>query len=231
MFLIENRSTRLLKSTKVKITSESLKNIKHDVAVLKQISDLRAATTASDSKKYYTQVNADRREARKDLRRLAKAETEKEQELQKQLLEEEQNEMKELLKATVSETAQASLYQTARYLVEDYICKLPVEKCQACKENAFHSDPDNEANKNPKSDRRAMRTYCGHYLHWNCLNDWLTSPPFVRQCPICNRRIWHPDWPEDYKQLEKAWQSKEARKREMSDVSDFMGIFSDEFSK
>jgi hypothetical protein len=216
--------------SKIKITTESLKNIKHDVAVLKQISDLRAATGAHDSKKYYTQVNAERKEARKDLRRLARAETEKEQELQKQLLEEEQSEMKELLKQSVSETAQPSLYQTARYLIDDYIFKLPVEKCQACKGLAFNVDPEHESNKNPRSERRAMRTYCGHYLHWNCLNDWLTSPPFVRQCPICNRRIWHPDWPEDYKQLEKAWQSKEARKREVSDVSDFMGMGS-EFSK
>jgi hypothetical protein len=35
---------------------------------------------------------------------------------------------------------------------------------------------------------------------------------------VCDRRIWHPDWPEDHKMLEKAWQNKEARMREMNDV-------------
>eukprot|EP01032_Pedospumella_encystans_P028660 gene28660-32372_t len=69
-----------------------------------------------------------------------------------------------------------------------------------------------------------MRTFCGHWLHFQCLNEWLTTPPFVRMCPVCARRIWHPDWPEDHKQLEKAWQANEARKREMCDVSDFMGM-------
>lgn len=205
-----------------KLTSGSLKSLKHDVNVLKQMSDLRAASVAHDSKKYFTQANAERREARKDLRKLAKAESEADKEEQKRLLEEEQNAMKELLKCKVSETAQLSLYPAARYLVDDYALKIPVEPCQACKKPILPINPDDEAVKNPKSDNRPMRTFCGHWLHWNCLNDWLTTPPFVRQCPICNRRIWHPDWPEDYKQLEKAWQSKEARKREMADVSNLL---------
>lgn len=188
------------------------------------MSDLRTAATSSDSKKYYTQVNAERREARKDLRRLARAENEADQEEQRRLLEQEQNEMKELLKTKVSDTAQPSLFVTARFLVEDYAMRIPIEPCQACKKPVLPSDPESEAVKNNRSEKRAMRTFCGHWLHWNCLNEWLTTPPFVRQCLICTRRIWHPDWPEDYKQLEKAWQSKEARKREMADVSDMMGF-------
>ncbi len=201
-----------------KITASSLRGMKHDVNVLKQMSDLRAATQTTDSKKYFKEINAERREARKDLRRLAKAESEADQEEARRLLEEEQNEMKELLKCKVSETAQPSLFAAAKYLVEDYATRLPVEPCQACKNNVFPADPENEALKNPRSERRPLRAFCGHWLHWNCLNDWLTTPPFVRQCPACARRIWHPDWPEDYKQLEKAWQNKEARKREISDV-------------
>lgn len=202
-----------------KITTSSLKSMKHDVNVLKQMSDLRAATQVSDSKKYYKEINAERREARKDLRRLAKAESDADQEEARRLLEEEQNEMKELLKSKVSDTAQPSLFAAAKYLIEDYATRLPVEPCQACRNCVFPADPENEAVKNTRSDRRPLRAFCGHWLHWNCLNDWLTTPPFVRQCPACTRRIWHPDWPEDYKQLEKAWQNKEARKREISDVS------------
>jgi hypothetical protein len=207
-----------------KITASSLKSMKHDVNVLKQMSDLRAATQVSDSKKYFKEINAERREARKDLRRLAKAESEADQEEARRILEEEQNEMKELLKCKVSETAQPSLFAAAKYLIEDYALRLPVEPCQACKNPVFPADPESEALKNGRSEKRPMRTFCSHWLHWNCLNEWLTTPPFVRQCPACARRIWHPDWPEDYKQLEKAWQNREARKREISDVSDMMGM-------
>jgi len=205
--------------TKTKFTASSIKSMKHDVNVLKQMSDLRVASSNNDKKRYVRENNAERREARKDLRRLAKAESDADKEQQRLLLEEEQREMNELLKAKVSETALLSLFPAARFLVEDYGCRIPVEPCQACNLPIFPEDPENEAIRNARSDHRPMRTYCGHWLHWDCLNDWLTSPPFVRQCPICTRRIWHPDWPEDYKQLEKAWQNKEARKREMSDVS------------
>ncbi len=202
----------------IKLTASSIHSLKHDVNVLKQMSDLRAATQSNDKRMYYTQANAERREARKDLRRLAKAESEAEQEAHRKMLEEEQQMMRELLKMKVSETAQNSLYAVAKFLVEDYACRIPIEPCQACRKPILPADPKNEAAANPKSDNRPMRTFCGHWLHWNCLNDWLTTPPFVRNCPVCTRRIWHPDWPEDYKQLEKAWQTREARKREMSDV-------------
>jgi hypothetical protein len=212
---------------KVKLTSGNLKTLKHDVNVLKQMSDLRSAAAAHDSRKYYTQASAERREARKDLRRLAKAESELEKEQQRQMLEEEQQLMKELLKATISETAQPSLYYSAKFLIEEYVFKLPNEKCQACSQPVLPSDPTSEPITNPRSEKKAMRTFCGHWLHFCCLNEWLTTPPFVRNCPTCSRRIWHPDWPEDYKQLEKAWQNKEARKREVSDVSDFMGMSSE----
>eukprot|EP01038_Epipyxis_sp_PR26KG_P006293 gene6293-8667_t len=213
----------------VKVTTSTIKNLKHDVTVLKQISDLREASTAKGSKdQYFTQVNAERRAARKDLRKLACAESEADEAEYKRLLEMEQNEMKEMMKAKISDTAQLSLYPVARFLVDDYICRLPREQCQACKMNIFPENPDNEAITNSNSTKRPMRTFCGHWLHHNCLDEWLTTPPFIRQCPICDRRIWHPDWPEDHKQLEKAWQNKEARKREVSDVSDFMGM-GDEF--
>jgi hypothetical protein len=204
----------------VKMTASNIQSLKHDVNVLKQMSDLRAATQVTNKKAYFTQVNAERREARKDLRKLAKAESAAEQEAHRKMMEEEQNMMKELLKMKVSDTAQNSLFVVAKFLIEDYACRMPVESCQACRKTVLPADPKNEAALNPKSDSRPMRTFCGHWLHWNCLNEWLTTPPFVRNCPVCtNRRIWHPDWPEDYKQLEKAWQTREARKREMSDVS------------
>lgn len=215
-------------SSAPRITTDNLKSLKHDVGVLKQISDLRVASTAS-SKKYFVQVNAERREARRELRKLAQAESEADRQEHKAMLDQEQQEMKELLTGKASEIAQPSLYAAARFLVEDFACRLPLEPCQACKKPVLSPQPECEivANttnmtnkaKAARHSMRPMRTFCGHWLHHHCLNEWLSTPPFVRNCPVCARRIWHPDWPEDYKQLEKAWQANEARKREMNDVS------------
>jgi hypothetical protein len=222
---IKMLSKATVNETKIKLTSGNLKNLKHDVNVLKQMSDLRVATARSSKNTYVTQGNAERREARKDLRRLAESELESDMAERDALLEEEQTHMKELMRCKVSETAQPSLFAVARFLVEDYACRLHIEPCQACRKPVLPEDPDSEAVRNSKSEKRAMRTFCGHWLHYECLNEWLTTPPFIRQCPACEgRRIWHPDWPEDHKQLEKAWQNKQARDREMADVSNFMGM-------
>lgn len=206
------------------MTSGNLKALKHDIGVLKQISDLRVATQHKNKNQYSVHGNAERREARKDLRRLARAETEKDEEEERLLKEAEQTEMLALMKLKISDTAQNSLLPVARFIVEDYAARLPTEKCQACNKLICALDPTDESLTNPKSNRRPMRTFCGHWLHWNCLDKWLTTPPFIRQCPVCDRRIWHPDWPADHKQLEKAWQMKEARDRELNDCADMMGF-------
>jgi hypothetical protein len=203
-----------------KLTTGNLKSLKHDVGVLKQMSDLRVATAQKDKKyQYSVHGNAERREARKDLRRLARAESAADEAMEAQLRAEEQAEMKELLRCKMSDIAQPSLLPVAKFLVEDYATRLPQEICQSCKKCVLPKDPKDEALSNPNSDFKPMRTFCGHWLHYKCLNDWLTMPPFVRQCPVCDRRIWHPDWPSDHKVLEKAWQTREARKREIADVS------------
>jgi hypothetical protein len=71
--------------------------------------------------------------------------------------------MKELMKQKVSETAQPSLLAAARFLVDDYACRLPLEKCQACKATVMPADPSDEALRNPQSSKRPMRTFCGHW--------------------------------------------------------------------
>jgi len=203
------------------LTSGGIKALKRDVEVLKQISDLRVATGGSSGSRAAT---AERREARRDLRRLAREESKLDEEEERLLREQEQAEMLALLQLKVSETAQPSLLTVTKWLVEDYAARLPAELCQGCQKCLLHPDPADASLTNPKSNARPMRTYCGHWLHWSCLNTWLTTPPFIRQCPVCNRRIWHPDWPADPKQLEKAWQMKECREREQNDLAGMMGF-------
>lgn len=206
------------------LTAGTLKNLKHDVNILKQMTDLRVATTFGEKNAYFTETNAKRKEARKELRRLAKAENDKDMEEEQKIRDAEQAEMKALLKAQMSDVSQPSLLPVTKYLVENYVMCLPVEPCQNCKKPILSSNPDDASMKDPKSEKRPMRTFCGHWLHWNCLDEWLTSPPFIRQCSVCDRRIWHPDWPEDHRLLEKAWAKKEEKRREVSDVASLLGF-------
>lgn len=37
----------------------------------------------------------------------------------------------------------------------------------------------------------------------------LATPLDPLQCPICARRIWHPEWPSDVNVLERAWANEQ----------------------
>jgi hypothetical protein len=67
-----------------------------------------------------------------------------------------------------------------------------------------------------------LRIYC--ILYTLPYATQITYSCVVRTAPYVIRRIWHPDWPADYKVLEKAYLKAEERKREMSDVSDFLSM-------
>lgn len=45
-----------------------------------------------------------------------------------------------------------------------------------------------------------------------------------QDCPRCKHRVYHPDWPQDVKQLEKAWANRQAKRREVSEVRDFFTV-------
>jgi lipopolysaccharide biosynthesis regulator YciM len=77
------------------------------------------------------------RDARKELRKLAETESSADQALKLKMKTEDENEMKSLMKLKISETAQPSLLTVAKFLVDDYVTRLPVEKCQKCKFYSF----------------------------------------------------------------------------------------------
>jgi hypothetical protein len=212
-------------ASKERLTAGSIKDLKHDMDVLKQMSDLRTVTAGVDKRKQLVaRSTQERREARKGLRRLAKAESEADEKREQEMMEVEQFEMQALMVSKVSDTAQPSLLATAKYLIEEFATTLPLEKCQNCQKNVFPDDPSSAILTDRAHRDRPIRTYCGHWLHYGCLDDWMTTPPFIRQCPVCDRRIWHSDWPDDVKILERAWQNQEAKRRELADVSDLLGF-------
>lgn len=209
----------------VKITSDAIKGLQHDVQVLKQISDLRDVNNSKNKNQpnmvYSTK---ERKIARKDLKRLAKLESRADIEEEEKLKEQEQEEMISLLNSKPSGSSKPSLLVTSQFLIEHCVEKLVKMNCQCCNESVMPSDVNSEILSNSKSVMRPIRTFCGHWLHWKCLNHLLTSPPFIRECVVCNRRIYHSDWSSDHKKLERAWQNKQARKREKNDVADFLDM-------
>jgi hypothetical protein len=235
------------------LTSTNLKDIKHDVNVLKQLSELRTVTQKGDqqitSQNAYSQriQTAIKREARKDLRRLAQTESEYDREQLAQFKAQEQAEMIQLMKSKINSTSLPSLLHVVKYLVQEYVCKLPNESCQKCDNKVLPLAPEGEddgiessesgnemikkkskkKNGMSKSERKPIRSVCGHWFHYKCLDEWLTTPPFLRHCNVCQRRIYHPDWPEDIKAIERTWQAQQAKKREIADVADFLDMGGD----
>lgn len=231
---------------------------------MKQFSDLRLATQYGNSQQggnIYSQKikNSIKREARKDLKKLTQTEAEYEKEQLELLKQQEQQAMIQLMRTKISTTSQPSLFVVMKFLLQEYVVKLPNEKCQKCNKNILlsntnenQSSPSSSSTsqvlnnnnisnnegitKKPKkknndvmsvSERKPIRSICGHWFHFKCIDEWLTTPPFLRQCLVCSKRIYHPDWPEDVKAIERTWQAQQAKKREISDVADFLDMGGD----
>ena len=45
-----------------------------------------------------------------------------------------------------------------------------------------------------------------------------------KKCPKCGQRIFHDKWNVPPKLAEERWAHKEARKREVAEVADFLGL-------
>ena len=207
------------------ISASGIKDIKHDISVLKQMKDIKDATVAKDKPfQYEKHATAERKEARKALRRLAAVESEADQKALIMLKQAEEAEMEALMRKQCTDSSTPCLLPVARFLMKEYIKRLPEEKCQKCEKGVFPVNPKAPALMQQRHERRPVRVNCGHWLHYTCLDTWLTTPPFTRDCPACTRRIWHIDWPQDVKMLEKAWMKKEETEREKNEIGSMMGF-------
>ena len=105
-----------------------------------------------------------------------------------------------------------------------YVCvilRMSAATCQACNAMllptaaALKATAEGMKKKRGGKNMRHVRSRCGHWLHYHCLDSMLTTPPFLHHCVTCERRIGHPDWNDDVPQLERAWQMEQAKKREL----------------
>ena len=230
------------------ISNATIQDIKHDTEALKQVSELRQKESSSarapgDNGYVNTKALAkERKDARRAIQHLTEAERaadlkaeEKEREWQ---LEEKKRmagyyDMYIPTGGTIN--PQPSLFVLVTFLVER-IRGLVLQKCPCCNEPVLPKNPstlsemygssnkkDKQSSKEKKK-MRPMRTYCGCWYHKQCLNTLLTEPPFGIECPTenCGRRVFHPDWPGDIKQLEREWAASQARMREIEDAMMFL---------
>lgn len=127
--------------------------------------------------------------------------------------------------------AKKSLLALCEYLVNSLL-DLPNEICQACKKKVFPKKCKNleiyEINKKYQNvGKYPQRVSCGHWFHHQCLDKFITEPPFGKECEHCPGKIVrHPLWTDDVKVLEKMWAVQQAKARELDDVGDFLGGFS-----
>jgi hypothetical protein len=232
------------------LTKDTIKDIKHDTETLKRVGDLRAKESSAKPNGHsgYQDTNAlakERKDARRNIHKLTEAERAADEKLVEKEKEWKLEEKKRLegyydvynVPSGGTIEPQPCLYVLVKFLV-DKIRGLVHEICPCCKERVLpldpselksmyvsdHADKKQHHPKSTKKKMKPMRTYCGCWYHKPCLNTLLTEPPFGIECPTdgCGRRVFHPDWPGDIKQLEREWAAREAKKREIEDSMLFL---------
>jgi len=230
--------------TQVRLTREALKGLKHDTETLKQVHDLRQlnAETVQGNGKIKAHAAKERKDARRTINKITDQERIKDQAMEEKDRQWQLEEQARIAGYNISEfdgsTPQPSLLPLVTFLMTK-ILKLPEETCPCCTQNSLPSNPDElkslyltastaktEAEKKARKvakQKRPVRTYCGCWYHYSCLNTFMTEPPFGAACLAshCARRVYHPDWPDEIRQLERTWANKQARKREIEDAGMF----------
>ena len=229
------------KDVKERLTQEALKGLKKDTETLKVVSELRSVN--AEAMHWNANIKAHDAKERKEARRQIKKITDNE--IQTDLAKyekEKQWQIEETLRMAgynISNFDGSNPQPSLRTLVEFLIgrvWKLPEEKCPVCKRLSLPMDPKSlqllyqkggHASKSDKERKerkeaklkRPVRTFCGCWYHYSCLNIFMTEPPFGAQCNRCGERVYHPDWPDSIQTLERAWAAKQSKIREIDDVA------------
>lgn len=118
-----------------------------------------------------------------------------------------------------------SLFPVLEYLGGESIHKFPTELCPYCKKQALNEDPEKNI-KDEYADEFVEWIYCNHIYHHKCLDIYMKTPPFTggKKCLKCGLRIYHDKWNISPELAEERWAHKEARKREIDEVTDFLDL-------
>ncbi|XP_065831503.1 uncharacterized protein [Oscarella lobularis] len=119
--------------------------------------------------------------------------------------------------------------EIASFLARECAIRTVAGKCHVCGKKALPEDPK-KVTSDPCGDSHVERVYCGHFYHYKCLDKYLQTPPFKGGKPClhtdCRKRIFHEKWKasRDPKLAEDRWAHQEAKRRELDEVVDFLGL-------
>lgn len=215
------------------LTTDYVRGLKDDIRFLKDIKHLRQVDekkSIGNSKQQSANCTASRRAARRQLKRITKEQSAAEAER----IAAAQAEMKEAGKIAMTphnDTPTKSLFACVHYLIAHFALELPQAACALSGAQLLPADPDKAQRylQDKHHARHPIRVACGHWFHLRPLHQHLSTPPFCKPCPHCGQRLYHPRWPSDDKKLEKAWAAKQAKSRELGDVTDMLEL-GDEFA-
>ncbi len=214
------------------LTTDFVRSLKDDIRFLKDVKHLREVDDkrSSGNAKQFANSSAMRRAARRQLKRITREESEAEA-ARVAAAEAELREAGKMAMTPHNETPTKSLFASVHYLIAHFALELPEATCalsgcrllppDPCKAQRYLDDKQHA--------RHPVRVACGHWFHLRPLHHHLSCPPFCKPCPHCGQRLYHPRWPSDDKKLEKAWAAKQAKQRELGDVTDMLEL-GDEFA-
>lgn len=219
----------------LRITADIARSFKDDVRFFKEAARVRAFVneTKTGNAKAAAHSGRERKRAVNYLRLMGKKERAKEEAIQDSV----EAELRAEAEAAMGEALPTDAGQPCLELLLDIVgdgCMLglPTERCPVSRKRLLPSDPavleDILTSTSSKKMRlRPIRASCGHMLLWGAMDHAVSRPPFRLECPVCGERMTHPDWTPDVAKLEKAWASKQAKRREIDEVIDFLGAVAD----
>lgn len=190
------------------VSKSQMLQLKYDARYLQKIKDLR-------------EQSGDK-EKRRMLARLVKKEAEDE----KNFLESMHTTDEEINPVFTAENVQKiwSLWPSIELVKDQFLKTITEHKCQGCMKVVFPKSPVQLRDMSDSDEKYPERAHCGDWFHLGCLKTTLTTPPFAVNCSVCSRRITHPKFDSDVKKLEKSWAIAEARKRELAESVEFLGL-------
>ncbi|XP_065175794.1 uncharacterized protein LOC135805649 [Sycon ciliatum] len=124
-------------------------------------------------------------------------------------------------------TPAPSLRRVATFLVMECARVYPMTCCPLCKARCFPDDPARIV-EDLEDAQHIERILCNHLYHRKCLDDYMKTPPFKggKKCKAkgCEQRIFHERWNVSEKLAEDRWAHQEAKRREIDEVVEFLGV-------
>jgi hypothetical protein len=95
-------------------------------------------------------------------------------------------------------------------------------RCQDCDKLVLPKTGRDFRKMKTKDHMLPLRASCRHWMHQECMNKHITTPPWDKVCKVCSKRITHKNWTTNKKHLQGAYHRKTEKRREMDEILDFL---------